>query len=437
MRKEIGGGGKGYMQAREGGGEEALVEELQWVGVESMQEKIEEAGVKADALAGTAKCSILEFKDWGKNKLKEYGVSPDSVMQQVLQLAYMKKHGKTVSSYCVAQHMAFKAGRNERMRGNTVASKDFVKSVIEGEDAKTQFEKLKKACSRHHELSQQCNMGQGFDRHLYALCELSKRKMSKAEIMKKVMANEEVVKLMRSEVGRGILGRIGADLGLLQKNLAEEFNEEIGGDEELEKSIVAVGEHAMKLVKGKKAPALFSDAAFVELMTDTLCSSMMETDFLEVMMASPAFGDFVEKGEGEEERGEEGGEKRGKYFIAYSTMSDKVTFFINGFEPESMESMKEKIEEALRDIERLLEKGGKKKEKGGIDFKAVMKQAMADVDVVAMMTNPKCAGIAGKIMADPKCLLSPMDSFSEELKDPEVAAMMMKVAPKLKALMQG
>jgi hypothetical protein len=63
--------------------------------------------------------------------------------------------------------MAFKAGRNERMRGNTPLSKAYVKSVLEGEDATTQYKKLAAACDRHSNLSRQCVMGQGFDRHLY------------------------------------------------------------------------------------------------------------------------------------------------------------------------------------------------------------------------------------------------------------------------------
>jgi hypothetical protein len=61
-------------------------------------------------------------------------------MQQIVQLAYHKVHGKTVSAYCVAQHMAFKAGRNERMRGSTRASKAFIDKIVSApEDVASQY----------------------------------------------------------------------------------------------------------------------------------------------------------------------------------------------------------------------------------------------------------------------------------------------------------
>lgn len=167
MAKEL--GKPSYMSSRsEEGAAPVVATELAWDLDEGLLAKIEEAGARADKLADSAKCAILRWDAFGKNVLKEYGVSPDAAMQQVLQLAYMKRHGKTVSTYCVAQHMAFKAGRNERMRGNTPLSKAYVKSVLEGEDATTQYKKLAAACDRHSNLSRQCVMGQGFDRHLYA-----------------------------------------------------------------------------------------------------------------------------------------------------------------------------------------------------------------------------------------------------------------------------
>lgn len=90
---------------------------------EELETAIEEAGRKADALAASTKRSILLYDTFGAGLLKKSGMSPDAVMQQALLLAYFKRHNKFVSAYCVAQHMAFKAGRNERMRSNTGISK--------------------------------------------------------------------------------------------------------------------------------------------------------------------------------------------------------------------------------------------------------------------------------------------------------------------------
>ena len=40
---------------------------------------------------------------------------------------------------------------------------------------------------------------------------------------------------------------------------------------------------------GGELPEIFSDEGFKTLMTDTLCTSMLEAPFAEVMMANPAF----------------------------------------------------------------------------------------------------------------------------------------------------
>jgi hypothetical protein len=128
---------------------------------------------KARNLARTWTFSEFYFEDFGADFFKEYGFSPDSVMQQIMQLAYHKRHNKMVSAYCVAQHMAFKAGRNERMRGSTTLAAAFVDSVTKGESVAEQHKKLKAACARHSDLSRMCTMGLGFDRHMYALSKLA------------------------------------------------------------------------------------------------------------------------------------------------------------------------------------------------------------------------------------------------------------------------
>jgi len=449
----------------------------------AMEAEIDRAGKNADELATSTKRSILKFDQFGAALLKKNGLSPDAVMQQALMLAYMKRHGKFVSSYCVAQHMAFKAGRNERMRSCTLPAKKFVTAAMESAVSKKDlFDLLKASCERHSSISRGCVMGMGFDRHLYALCQLSK------------------------ENGEG------------------------------------------------KVPALFEDKAFVEMMTDTLCSSMLSGDFVEVMMASPAFGDLADDGGSDEDS------KRGKYFVPYSTFNDHVTFFVNGFEPEDMDGMRDAIAESLEFIGKLLQKdeevdedelakaqaaaAGRKRthtvhhsraapaslevdnelakaeaaaaarsrthtvehsqvgpaiadledelEKAQAanatrtrthtvghsqvapavadledelgkaqaaaagrkrahtihhssagnavkeQMKAVMAKAMSDPEILAVMMNPKCKPIADKIMKDPSILAGGPEAFKEEFAaDPSLATLFMGIAGKLKALMES
>jgi len=353
----------------------------------ALQNKVTEAGTSAELLAQSTRRSIFTHNDFGAAFLKQNKLSPDATMQQVLQLAYMKRHGSPpnhlVSSYCVAQHMAFKAGRNERMRSSTTSSHSFIKSVINQESPKIQYQQLKAATERHSTLTRMCTMGAGFDRHLYALCQVA-----------------------------------------------------TDGDGDL--------------------PALFSDEAFTTLMTDTLCSSMLPGEFVEVMMASPAFGDFNDGGDDDDDEGQS---KLGKYFVPYSTFDDRVTFFVNGFEPEDMDKFKDAIAESIEEVKRIIVKGSmetefadsatsepveppttasKSKTKKGPDMTLVMAKAMKDPEISKAFANPKYQVLTQKIMADPSILLNPMERLKADLEEnPEWMSLAKSLFPKLSKLMRS
>ena len=87
----------------------------------------------ADDLAKSWNFAEYTYGKFGSTFLKSNGFSPDAVLQQMFQLAYRRLHSKSVSQYCVAATMAFKAGRNDRVRSNTIECKAFVDAVMEGE----------------------------------------------------------------------------------------------------------------------------------------------------------------------------------------------------------------------------------------------------------------------------------------------------------------
>ena len=133
-----------YVSAADADGEDSYAtERFRWSLTDDMRETIRGCKRKAERVAETWTFSEFYFKEFGADFFKQNKLSPDGVMQQILQLAYMKKHGKFVSTYCIAQHMAFKAGRNERMRSNTGKALAFVQSVIDGRDVGEQYNLLK------------------------------------------------------------------------------------------------------------------------------------------------------------------------------------------------------------------------------------------------------------------------------------------------------
>ncbi|GMH58817.1 hypothetical protein TL16_g02692 [Triparma laevis f. inornata] len=417
------------------------VSTVDWILDEGLDVAIEAAAGAAQKLAASTKRDLLTFNNYGAKFLKDNGLSPDAVMQQALQLAYMKRHGKCVSAYCVAQHMAFKAGRNERMRGNTVSSSKFIKTAVEGSaSAKEQYELLKEACKRHSSLTQQCVMGMGFDRHLYALNAISNGmgKVDPAALMAKAMANPDIMAIMMNPKARPIAAKIKANPAVLA-NPAAAFSAELAADPELAQMFAKVMPALAALKpKARPQPPIFSDEAFIALMTDTLCSSMLAGKFTAATMASPAFGDFVNESGAEDAA--EG--KKGKYFIPYATFDDEVKFFVNGFEPEDMSAFRKCLEESLMLIKMIIENGNgggrgggeEKKKVGKIDPAALMAKAMANPKIMAVMQNPKARPIAAKIVADPSVLLNPEKAFAAELQDPELGKLFAEIAPALAEL---
>ena len=107
-----------------------------------MNESIKKAGETADKLAKSWNATQHTYSKFGSDFFKKNRFSPDAVLQQVFQLAYRKMHNVSVSQYCVAATMAFKAGRNDRVRSNTPASKKFIDAVVAGELSKNELREV-------------------------------------------------------------------------------------------------------------------------------------------------------------------------------------------------------------------------------------------------------------------------------------------------------
>ncbi|PIK40111.1 putative carnitine O-palmitoyltransferase 2, mitochondrial [Apostichopus japonicus] len=127
----------------------------------------------------------LKYDKYGKNLLKKGGVSPDGVMQLSFQMAHFQQSGgKVAPTYESCSTAAFKHGRTETIRPATVetlrASQAFASgSSVSNEEKK----KLLKDCSnRHNQLTKEAAMGQGWDRHLFALRTLAEQSGTKPGI---------------------------------------------------------------------------------------------------------------------------------------------------------------------------------------------------------------------------------------------------------------
>ncbi|KAI5636156.1 choline/Carnitine o-acyltransferase domain-containing protein [Phthorimaea operculella] len=129
-----------------------------------------------------------EYKDWcdslsidyilyeelTKEACKKFKVSPDCVMQLGFQAAYHLLHGKYVGTYESCSTSAFKHGRTETMRPCTDKTKAFCDGLHIHKSSKEELRSIMQECSTYHsELVKQAAMGQGFDRHLFALMKMA------------------------------------------------------------------------------------------------------------------------------------------------------------------------------------------------------------------------------------------------------------------------
>ena len=124
----------------------------------------------------TSKLSLKNFenKEYGKNLVKKVSLSPDSIMQSAIQVAYYKTFGKVVATYESASTAAFKYGRTETIRPATLATKRLCEYLAKAkgdseDDIKTVLSLMQDCSKLHNQLVKEGAMGQGFDRHLFAM----------------------------------------------------------------------------------------------------------------------------------------------------------------------------------------------------------------------------------------------------------------------------
>lgn len=113
---------------------------------------------------------------YGKAAIKNFGFSPDSWAQMIIQLAYQRLMGdtkRTGGTYEAATTRKFYKGRTEVIRVVTDESDAWVRSMdnknIDGNERRRLFAA---AAKMHISLAQKAGVGQGIDRHLLGLKKL-------------------------------------------------------------------------------------------------------------------------------------------------------------------------------------------------------------------------------------------------------------------------
>jgi carnitine O-palmitoyltransferase 2 len=114
------------------------------------------------------------FGELNREQFKRARLSPDSMFQLAFQLAYIRSFGKRVATYEACSTSAFRHGRTETVRPVSAEMVAACDAILAGGSSgsfdKQRLKPLLDACSTKHSLlTKQAAMGQGFDRHLFAL----------------------------------------------------------------------------------------------------------------------------------------------------------------------------------------------------------------------------------------------------------------------------
>lgn len=117
---------------------------------------------------------IVESEAIGSAFAKSNALSPDGLMQMTLQLAHHRLHGCQASTYESASTAAFKHGRTETIRAATPESAALCRAFADPASSAAEREAaLRRAVDTHSRVTRDALVGNGVDRHLFALRELA------------------------------------------------------------------------------------------------------------------------------------------------------------------------------------------------------------------------------------------------------------------------
>ncbi|XP_025727433.1 carnitine O-palmitoyltransferase 2, mitochondrial isoform X2 [Callorhinus ursinus] len=150
----------------------AAVQKLNFKLNDALKTGISTAKEKFDAIVKTLTINFIQFRRGGKEFLKKQKLSPDSVAQLAFQMAFLRQYGQTVATYESCSTAAFKHGRTETIRPASIFTKRCSEAFVRepSQHSTGELQQMMAECSKYHgQLTKEAAMGQGFDRHLFAL----------------------------------------------------------------------------------------------------------------------------------------------------------------------------------------------------------------------------------------------------------------------------
>ena len=138
---------------------------------DSLRQVVDSARVDIENRCQSFFPKIISLMDYDKLYWKQNGLSPNGALQLVFQIAYYRLYGRFVPTFQPCSTSTFLDGRTEWSRPGTMAAMACAEAMMPSSDASAadKVRLLQEAAAQLAFLAKQATMGQGFDRHLYAL----------------------------------------------------------------------------------------------------------------------------------------------------------------------------------------------------------------------------------------------------------------------------
>jgi carnitine O-acetyltransferase len=149
--------------------------------VEFALDEQQRAEVRAAAESFTDFCentasTVLSFPDFGANRAKELGMSPDGFVQMAYQLAHHRAKGLIGATYESIATRQFRGGRTEAMRVVTPEVLRFVEVMDDpASDRSVRADAFRAAAAKHVARAKECQVGDAPEQHLWELLMIQQR----------------------------------------------------------------------------------------------------------------------------------------------------------------------------------------------------------------------------------------------------------------------
>ncbi|WED27756.1 choline/carnitine O-acyltransferase [Vibrio sp. DW001] len=146
------------------------VEDIKFELDDTLCHMVQDAGDRFIQHTANTQTRVLNFSHFGKNQIKQFGVSPDAFVQLALQLAEYKLYGKCYSAYEAVMTRTFLDGRIDVLYTVTPESMAFIRNVDSSNSSVQEKQHLlRQALQKHIARAHECRVGNGVYTHLLAL----------------------------------------------------------------------------------------------------------------------------------------------------------------------------------------------------------------------------------------------------------------------------